>query len=183
MDYENGKTDKEAEALVAVATILTMVEKKQTTFHEVSEHWIADRLSLLTEESKPKWGTMTPQHMVEHLEMSYLIASGEIQNFEVATPEKYLEKVAATLWYYDKMPRDHKMPLMKKDGTLEDLSHDDLETAKQALVKARAEYLDYFKRNPRVTTRNAVFGPLTKYEWHLLERKHINHHFEQFGLI
>ena len=28
-----------------------------------------------------------------------------------------------------------------------------------------------------------VFGELNRYEWYLLERKHLNHHFEQFGLI
>jgi oxepin-CoA hydrolase/3-oxo-5,6-dehydrosuberyl-CoA semialdehyde dehydrogenase len=33
---------------------------------------------------------MTPQHMIEHLEYTYKIASGEIQDFEIATPEKIL---------------------------------------------------------------------------------------------
>ncbi len=35
---------------------------------------------------------MTPQHMVEHLEYTYKIASGEIQDFEIATPEKFWKK-------------------------------------------------------------------------------------------
>lgn len=182
VDYENGKTDEEATALVAVATILTMVEKKQQTFPVVNEAFIKKALSQLTADHQPKWGMMTPQHMVEHLEMSYRIASGEHQDFEVATPEEYLEKVAATLWNYDKMPKNHKMPLMKDDG-LEALVHADLETAKTKLLEAREEYLDFFKRHPRATTKNAVFGELTKYEWTLLERKHITHHLEQFGIL
>lgn len=182
VDYENGKTDEEATALVAVATILTMVEKKQQTFPVVNEAFIKKALSQLTADHQPKWGMMTPQHMVEHLEMSYRIASGEHQDFEVATPEEYLEKVAATLWNYDKMPKNHKMPLMKDDG-LEALVHSDLETAKTKLLEAREEYLDFFKRHPRATTKNAVFGELTKYEWTLLERKHITHHLEQFGIL
>jgi oxepin-CoA hydrolase/3-oxo-5,6-dehydrosuberyl-CoA semialdehyde dehydrogenase len=182
VDYENGKTDEEATALVAVATILTMVEKKQQTFPVVNEAFIKKALNQLTADHQPKWGMMTPQHMVEHLEMSYRIASGEHQDFEVATPEEYLEKVAATLWNYDKMPKNHKMPLMKDDG-LEALVHSDLETAKTKLLEAREEYLDFFKRHPRATTKNAVFGELTKYEWTLLERKHITHHLEQFGIL
>ncbi|WP_194851241.1 phenylacetic acid degradation bifunctional protein PaaZ [Nonlabens antarcticus] len=182
VDYENGKTDEEAESLVAIATILTMVEKKQNVFPEITEKYIKKALSKLEKDSKPQWGTMTPQHMVEHLEMSYRIASGEIQDFEVATPEEHLEKVATTLWDYDKMPQNHKMPLMKKDGTLEDLKHEDLETAKARMLEAREEYLDYFKRNPKLTTKNAVFGELSKYEWSLLERKHLSHHLEQFSL-
>ena len=49
-------------------------------------------LAKLTQESKPAWGIMTPQHMVEHLEYTYKIASGELQDFDISTPEKYLEK-------------------------------------------------------------------------------------------
>jgi oxepin-CoA hydrolase/3-oxo-5,6-dehydrosuberyl-CoA semialdehyde dehydrogenase len=180
VDYENGKTDEEVEALVCVATILTMVEKRQDVFPEITESYIKRALSNLDADSKPNWGIMTAQHMVEHLEMSYLIASGEIQDFEVATPEEHLEKVAATLWDFDKMPQNHKMPLLKKDGTLEDLKHEDLEIAKTKLVQARHEYLDFYKKNPKATTKNAVFGILSKYEWTLLERKHLSHHLEQF---
>lgn len=182
MDYEKGKTDEEAQALVAVATILTMVEKKQTTFKEISYNFIQNALGNLNEATVARWGTMTPQHMVEHLETSYRIAAGEIQDFEVATPEEHLEKVAATLWNFKKMPRNHKMPLMKAEG-LEDLVHPDLATAKAKMLEARETYLHYFKRNPMAQTKNAVFGPLSKYEWSLLERKHLNHHFEQFGLL
>jgi oxepin-CoA hydrolase/3-oxo-5,6-dehydrosuberyl-CoA semialdehyde dehydrogenase len=181
VDYENGKTDEEVEALVCVATILTMVEKKQNVFSAITEGYVKSAFAKLDTESKPQWGTMTPQHMVEHLEMSYRIASGEIQDFDVATPDEYIEKVAATLWDYNKMPRNHKMPLMKGEG-LEDLIHPDLETAKSKMLEARAEYLDFFKRNPKATNNNAVFGELNKYEWTLLERKHLNHHFEQFAI-
>ncbi|PRP68338.1 phenylacetic acid degradation bifunctional protein PaaZ [Nonlabens agnitus] len=182
VDYENGKTDEEAESLVAIATILTMVEKKQDVFKEITEEYIKSAFAKLNSDTKPQWGSMTPQHMVEHLEMSYRIASGEKQDFDIATPDEHLEKVAATLWNYDKMPQNHKMPLMKQDGTLEDLKYENLETAKAKMLEARKEYLDYFKKNPNATTKNAVFGELSKYEWTLLERKHLNHHFEQFNL-
>jgi oxepin-CoA hydrolase/3-oxo-5,6-dehydrosuberyl-CoA semialdehyde dehydrogenase len=182
VDYENGKTDEEAESLICVATILTMVEKKQSTFPTITESFIKNALGKLTTESKAQWGMMTPQHMVEHLEMSYRIASGEIQDFDVATPAEYIEKVAATLWDYHKMPRNHKMPLLKEDE-LEDLNHEDLETAKAKMLEARSEYLDFYKRNPKATNNNAVFGELTKYEWTLLERKHVSHHLEQFNLL
>ncbi|WP_124979927.1 phenylacetic acid degradation bifunctional protein PaaZ [Nonlabens xiamenensis] len=181
VDYENGKTDEEAEALVAVATILTMVEKKQTVFPTITEAYIKSALAGLSEDMQPEWGSMTPQHMVEHLEQGYRIASGQKQDFEIATPEEHLEKVAATLWNYKKMPKNFRMPLMKREG-LEDLVHPDLESAKMAMLEARNQYLDYFKRHPKTTTKNAVFGELTSYEWSLLERKHVSHHFEQFKL-
>ncbi|MEX2349598.1 MAG: phenylacetic acid degradation bifunctional protein PaaZ, partial [Flavobacteriaceae bacterium] len=62
--------------MVAFATILTMVQKKETTFVEITSESIPFYLSKLSENTKPKWGTMTPQHMVEHLEFTYRIASG-----------------------------------------------------------------------------------------------------------
>lgn len=174
--------ENKEDKLVAIATILTMVQKKQTTFVEMDTETIEKALSKLTEASKPKWGMMTPQHLVEHLELSYRMAAGEVQDFEIATPEEKLEKVQATLWNYDPMPRNFKHPLLKKEA-LEDLRYEDLETAKQKFREAREEYENYFKENPDALTKNAVFGWLTKFEWELLNRKHLNHHFEQFNLI
>lgn len=173
---------EDQEPLVCVATILTMVEKKQTTFQDISPAWFEKHINALTEDTKPKWGAMTAQHLMEHLELGYKVASGDKQDFEVATPDKYLEKVAATLWNYEKMPRDYKMPLHPQDR-LFDLQHPDLETARAAVIDARNRYLQAFKDNKDLVTNNAVFGPLTRYEWTLLDRKHLNHHFEQFGLI
>ncbi|MBZ9627384.1 phenylacetic acid degradation bifunctional protein PaaZ [Psychroflexus sp. CAK1W] len=173
---------EEDDKLVAIATILTMVQKKQTTFHDIDRGFIESKLKALSEERQPQWGMMTPQHMLEHLEMTLKIATGEISNFEVATPEEYLEKVQETLYNYEKMPQGYKMPLMKKEG-LEDFKHENLEEAKKALLEAYEAFVVFFREHPDVTTKNAVFGELTAFEWKLLNRKHFNHHFEQFGLI
>jgi oxepin-CoA hydrolase/3-oxo-5,6-dehydrosuberyl-CoA semialdehyde dehydrogenase len=168
--------------LVAVATILTMVQKKQTTLVEMTEEKIQDCLNKLTETSKAQWGSLTPQEMIEHLEYTYKIASGEIQDFEIATPEKILEKVHATLYNYDKMPRSYDFPLAEK-SKIKKVKHESLEVAKTKMLEARQHYLNYFKQNPNAITKNVVFGELKRYEWYLLERKHLNHHFEQFGLL
>ncbi|PKA83369.1 oxepin-CoA hydrolase/3-oxo-5,6-dehydrosuberyl-CoA semialdehyde dehydrogenase [Ulvibacter sp. MAR_2010_11] len=170
------------EDLVAVATILTMVQKKQTVFTEMTSEKIEELLSKLSEDTKPEWGIMTPQHMIEHLEVTYRIASGEIQDFDVATPEKYLEKTYESLYNYEPFPKNTNFPLLTKD-TLESLQHPDLETAKQKFLEARNEYLQYFKENPEAKLKNIVFGELNKFEWYLMERKHLNHHFSQFGLL
>ena len=64
-----------------------MVQKKQTIFVEMTSEKISKCLNKLKEDSKPKWGILSPQHMLEHIELTYQIASGEIQDFEIATPE------------------------------------------------------------------------------------------------
>ncbi|MBZ0327022.1 MAG: phenylacetic acid degradation bifunctional protein PaaZ [Altibacter sp.] len=168
--------------LVAVATILTMVQKKQTVFTEMTSEKIEACLQKLTEKSKPQWGTMTAQHMVEHLEYTYRISAGQIQDFEITTPEKYLDKVQATLYNYEPMPREYDFPLAEK-AKMTELKHPNLETAKQKMLEARTEYLQFYKENPDAITKNAVFGNLGKFDCYLLERKHLNHHFSQFGLL
>ena len=167
---------------VAFATVLTMVQKKQEVFTEMTEDKINECLSIIKEDTKPQWGIMTPQHMIEHLEYTYKIASGEIQDFEIATSEKILDKVHNSLWNYDKFPKNSQFPQLEKD-TLEPLKYSDLETAIEKFKAQRDKYLEYFKENPDANLKNLVFGELNRYEWYLLERKHLNHHFEQFGLL
>jgi oxepin-CoA hydrolase / 3-oxo-5,6-dehydrosuberyl-CoA semialdehyde dehydrogenase len=168
--------------LVAVATILTMVQKKQEVFVEMTDEKIAECINKLTENSKPKWGMLTPQHLLEHLEQGYKIMSGKIQDFEIATPSTILDKVHNSLYNYDKFPMGTKFPTMKKDA-LEDLMHLDFETAKAKFLEAREQYNTFFKENPEAILKNMVFGELNKYESYLLERKHLNHHFEQFDIL
>ncbi|RCW94116.1 phenylacetic acid degradation bifunctional protein PaaZ [Winogradskyella arenosi] len=178
---ESQKTEKDS-PLVAVATILTMVEKKQETFVEMTEEKIEKCLSKLQEDAKPKWGIMTPQHMIEHLEYTYKIASGEIQDFEIATPSTILDKVHHSLYNYYKFPKNSQFPQLEKD-TLEPLKHPDLATAIEKFKEQRKKYIEYYKEHPEARLKNLVFGELNKYEAYLLERKHLNHHFEQFGLL
>jgi len=168
--------------LVAIATILTMVQKKQETFVEMTDEKIQECLNNLKEDAKPKWGIMTPQHMIEHLEYTYKVASGEIKDLEIATPEKILEKVHNSLYNYEKFPKISNFPMLEKD-TLDTLKHDDFVTSVTKFKEARENYKTYFKENPDAKLNNLVFGELNRYEWYLMERKHLNHHFEQFGLI
>lgn len=168
--------------LVCIATILTMVEKKQEVFTEMTNETIQSCLHKLSEDSKPQWGIMTPQHMLEHLEYTYKIAGGEIQDFEIATPEKYLDITHDSLYNFKKFPQNSKFPSLEKD-TLAPLVHADLQTAKDKFLEQRFKYLAFFKENPDAVLKNLVFGELNKYESYLLERKHLNHHFEQFNLI
>ena len=42
---------------------------------------------------------------------------------------------------------------------------------------------NFMEENPELTTENVVFGTLNKFEAYLLERKHLNHHFKQFGIL
>lgn len=169
------------EELVAIATVLTLVQKKNP-FAEISKNTLNGYLKKLTEESKPAWGTMSPQHMIEHLEYSVRIASGEIQDFDIETPERVLEKYHDSLYNHRALPRLHKAPKVLQEQ-VETLRFESLEMAKQQFLETYDRYERHFNENPGVRTNNAVFGELSKFEWDLCHTKHFNHHFEQFGLL
>ena len=171
--------DQEKE-LAATATILTLVQKK-SPFVEIDKEFLAFALSKLTPDNKPKWGIMSAQHMVEHLEYNFKVAVGEMQQ-EIVTPEKYLEKYQESVWNYKPMPREYDHPHLKK-GESEDLNHGSLQEAIDSMLKSFDAYEAFFKENPAVKTKNAVFGELDKQHWDLLIRKHFNHHLAQFELI
>ncbi len=165
--------------LVAMATILTLVEKK-CPFPAINRPYLEKCLAKLTEETQPKWGRLSPQHLVEHLEFFMQMAVGNIPT-EIVTPENKIEKFQESLYTYKPMPRSFDHPLLKK-GQLETLRFANLEEAKAAYLKSYDDYEAFFKENPGITTPNTLFGHLDKELWDLLNRKHIDHHFSQFGL-
>lgn len=166
--------------LVAVATILTLVQKK-SPFFPFEKAAVMGALGRLNPDTQAKWGMMTPQHMVEHLVFHFRTAMGQIQ-LDVVTPEDRLEKWQDSLWNYIAMPQNYKHPKMDPEKVMP-LEFNSLPEALMALSTTWDEYLAYFKANPDARNNNAVFGALDKVHWDLLGRKHFDHHLRQFGLI
>jgi oxepin-CoA hydrolase / 3-oxo-5,6-dehydrosuberyl-CoA semialdehyde dehydrogenase len=164
--------------LVSVATILTMVAKK-SPFMELGKENIALALSKLTDKTKPRWGNLTPQGMVEHLEDAYNYAmTDELR--EITTPERVLERYTESIFNHIPFPPDTSAPYGKWDGVMR---HADLVAAKKSLLEKHDSYIAYMKEHPEHTAIHIVFGRLNKYEWDLVARKHYTHHFTQFGLL
>jgi oxepin-CoA hydrolase/3-oxo-5,6-dehydrosuberyl-CoA semialdehyde dehydrogenase len=170
--------DQEQE-LVAMATILTLVQKK-SPFPAYSKTYVQEQLHQLTENSEAEWGILTPQHMVEHLEWAFLVALEKIQ-VPILTPPEKIEKYQEWLYSYAPIARNYQNPLLRK-GELEELRYEDLDAAKTALLKAMDELDAYFRANPGATVPHPIYGHLDRYDWELIARKHFHHHFEQFGL-
>ena len=166
--------------LVAMATILTLVQKK-CPFAEINRAVIEEKFNALTESTKPQWGLMTAQHLVEHFEKFMKLGLGEIEA-SLLTPEDRLETVQDSLWNYKPMPKNFEHPLLKK-GENEDLVYENLAAAKESYWKYFDRIEMFYKENPEGTLLNPVFGHLDRYHWYLINRKHYNHHFEQFGIL
>jgi oxepin-CoA hydrolase/3-oxo-5,6-dehydrosuberyl-CoA semialdehyde dehydrogenase len=165
---------------VAIATVLTMVAKK-SPFTDINRKNVAGYLDKLTEQSTANWGIMTPQHMVEHLTHGLESAVNKIK-LDIATPEEHLEKYTDSLYNYYPFPKNSKTPVLE-DGILADLRCESLAEAKKQFLEAFDDFELYYKESPEATSNNAVFGALDKDLWDLMNRKHFNHHFKQFGIL
>ena len=168
--------------VVCVATILTLVAKK-SPFIELNRRNIQKLLKGLTENTKPNWGKMTAQQMLEHLETTLLYSIGEPEAEKCFTPEEHLEKYQDSLYNHRKMPKDFPAPFLPEDGTLPELKYKNLEQAKEKFLENLQKYQIYYRENPEAEHMHFVFGKLNKEMMELMHRKHFTHHFEQFNLI
>ena len=165
--------------LVAITTILTMVQKK-SPFRDVSREYLEEALAKLNEDSSPQWGKMNAQAMVEHLrDWLTMITSSEL--LEIVTPEERLDKYQESLYNHRPMPRNFQAPFTVKSN--EQLEFNNLNEAKKAFFEAYDAYEEFFKENPDFRSNHPVFGNLDAFLWGLVARKHYHHHFTQFGLI
>lgn len=150
-------------------------------FMEPTKTRIRELLKELTNETEPRWGLMTPQHMVEHLTMTVRNATGDM-HFEQVTPDEKLPKLQQFLFSDQPMPRGHKVPHLPEDD-LPELQEADLDTAKEKFLESWDAFVDIYEKNPGKEALHPVFGTLGKTGWYQVHRKHFTHHFQQFGLL
>lgn len=131
-------------------------------------------------DQKPLWGLMTPQHMLEHLIVTYKLSIGRI-NVPVMSKEEDFPKLKAYLMKDSPMRRGVPSPTGKNE--LQPLRYLSLEEAKQKLMAETESFLKFAEEQPEFIANHPYGGPMTAEQWLLFHRKHIKHHFIQFGLI
>jgi len=146
---------------------------------KLSPSVVQNLLSRLKETSKPKFGEMHAQQMVEHLCQMFDISMSKIES-EVFTPDEKLGKwkdflMSELPFQPFKSPRD-------SDG-LPDLFYENLDQAKYELTKRIEEFHTYYQNHPAAKADSPAFGSLSYYEWKKFHGKHLQHHFSQFKLI
>ena len=168
--------------IVCVATILTLVAKK-SPFVDLKTKEIQKILNNLTENSERKFGLMTPQLMVEHLEEVLRNGFGQLNPSDFPEiPADKLELLQDWIYTNQKIRPGAQYPLLK-DGEMPVLRFKNLDQAKEKLIETLKEYLIYYRENPLVEHYHPRFGMLNKEMMELFHRKHFTHHFEQFGLV
>ncbi len=140
----------------------------------------ASQINNLEEQKKPIWGKMTPQHMVEHLTSTFRLATGQVK-VPVYTPANQLASMRRFLMSDRPIPREVVSPAVGSE--LPKLKNDSFEEAISEFWKEFDKFESYYEENPDAKQINPAFGELTREEWTQFMKKHMTHHFEQFGLI
>ncbi len=143
---------------------------------------LVDTLQNLEEDSVPKWGVMNAQEMVEHVNDFYNISLEKIV-LPCLTPADLLPKYREFLYSDKPFKENTKAPSSVLGNEPLPLRTSSLEDAKTILTLTVNKFKTYFDSREGYTSVHPVFGALTYEEWCLLHYKHIQHHFNQFGLL
>ncbi|MFT5306522.1 MAG: hypothetical protein ACI89M_002048 [Chitinophagales bacterium] len=135
------------------------------------------RLEKLSAESAPKWGKMNSAQMLAHLNVGYDMAFGKkevkMNGFMKLMMKMFVKKTVVTDKPYKKNSRTADFFLIVNEREFAKEKEAFLTNIKETQSKGKSffEGLD-----------SPSFGPLTATEWNFTLQKHIEHHFEQFGL-
>lgn len=141
---------------------------------------LEQKLKSLNENTAAEFGIMTAQHMVEHLTITVKLSNGRIAYPPFVPSEKQLAQKEALIYTGLEFPRGIKAPGL--GDNLMPLKYENLDQAKEQLIKSLKSFEEYFKENPDGKTTHPRFGLLTQKEWELFHPKHFKHHFSQFNI-
>ena len=141
-----------------------------------------EKLAHLTVETKPMWGVMNAQEMVEHLADFYKLSTEKIKT-ELVTPEEQLPRYLEFLRSEKVFKENTKAPVTLIGEKPLPLRYASLEEAKNNLQIAITDFSEYFKDNTERKTLHPVFGMLNYELWIRLHHKHVVHHLNQFSLL
>lgn len=133
----------------------------------------------LQADTKPKWGNMSAQRMVEHLTDTLKIATGETP-FPMEVPEDRIERMVAFLDSDKPMAQNLQVSFA---GVAVPLRHSEIELAVDEYIETWLDLEQLYAENPGLKHPHPYYGPLDFQQWNRLHSKHLTHHFTQFGLI
>ncbi len=151
---------------------------------EIRHHFLAytlmDAIQRLKEQSRPLWGRMTAQQMVEHLIWSLELSTGKseiICNLPVGLLEKRKK------FLFDNMPTPQEVPNPELEKGLPPNRFASLDEAIRRLGEELSAFRNFLSGNTGIEYEHPIFGKLSAEEWERAHYKHVYHHLLQFGLI
>lgn len=146
----------------------------------LNESFVRKELGVLSQDSKPIFGLMNAQQMIEHLSAITKIANGNWQ-VEVFVSD---EKTARRKPFLD---TENELEIGFKPNLLAEepnpLQFKSIQEAIDDLVYQIHYFVKVFEGNPTKTVVHPFFGELDFNYWKKFQVKHFTHHFKQFQLV
>jgi hypothetical protein len=147
----------------------------KTIFDTTSRRSLLDRIARLRPDSPRRWGTMTPNQMICHLEDSMRCATGmtPTQPRNMPTSNRVLRWLIIYVmpWPRGKVKTSKEM-LLTRPGKFED----DKRRLQKILEKAAS-------LTPRGSwSPHPAFGDLSGRDYGVLIHRHVDYHLRQFGV-
>ncbi|MGB5980860.1 MAG: DUF1569 domain-containing protein [Nonlabens sp.] len=135
---------------------------------------LQSRLNNIAPDKTPLWGKMTAAQMLKHCQAPIKTALGKDE-----TPMKpnWIVKLLFKKMMYSEKPFRKNAPTPPQFQVRDER---DFEKEKQELSRWMQEL--YADRDNENRQPHPVFGSFTKEQWGVLQWKHLDHHFEQFGV-
>ena len=183
-------TDKEKEIITAyfdkrTVTHSAVVEKinslrkpKVNWVQFLDENSIRTQLLKLNKASKPLFGLMNAQQMIEHLSLLMQISNGKINADYYVSDEKSARR-KPFLDTEDELQIGFRASILSDEPTPE--KFETIEKALNNLIAEIKNFEVHFKTEK--VENHPFFGELDYEYWKKFHTKHFTHHFKQFGLV
>lgn len=141
---------------------------------------VLELLYSLSPDQTPLFGTMSPQHMVEHLAFVVKFSNGKLPQQLYYRQEKANKFKQYTIYSENELVPGFKAPMLSDE--LPPLEHNSLAEAIEALKEELKAFDVHFQQDPDSRPVSPTLGPLLYEEWVIFHNKHFKHHLKQFGL-
>lgn len=135
---------------------------------------LQERLEKINPDSQPEWGKMNAAQMANHCQAPVKIALGKS---DISMKSNWLIKALFKKMLYSPKPYRKNSPTPPQFRSTGDYDFNEEKASLQKWMQELWEDRDNENRNP-----HPVFGNFTKDQWGIMQWKHLNHHFEQFGV-
>ncbi|WP_439132016.1 hydroxymethylglutaryl-CoA reductase, degradative [Polaribacter sp.] len=165
----------------AVAEKLKTIRKPKIQWIDfLNEELIREKLSQLEYTTKPVFGKMNAQQMIEHLSFVTQIANGTIKTGLYVSDEKTARR-RPFLNSENELTQGFRPSFLSDEPMVEKFNS--IAEAIDDLLQQIQNFTSYYTTNPKATIVHPFFGELNYQHWKKFQIKHFTHHFKQFNLL
>tara|TARA_B110000116_G_C16630034_1_gene487830 strand:- start:300 stop:899 length:600 start_codon:yes stop_codon:yes gene_type:complete len=163
-----------------VEKIKSLRKPKINWVNFLDEQRVRIQLSKLNKNSKPIFGAMNAQQMIEHLSAITQIANGN-WDVDVFVSDEKMERRKPFLKTDNELQRGFKASFLANEPIK--VKFNSIEEATDNLIDEIAFFVKVFKEDENRRVIHPFFGELNYDYWMKFQVKHFTHHFKQFGLV